>query len=154
MQVERQTLVRQVSLLESEVEAARNELQNYSANDPERYEALREILIVHSFCFHNCTKIKFFICFPSCFAEQAAKVALDSSNRWTDNIFTLQTWIKKKFPGMEGQLEGFFKQVGIEDRIYLHLGVPNNCGRLQPQEQNHRRLNLLFFPPNYAAWCG
>ncbi len=44
-------------------------------------------------------------------AEQAARVALDSANRWTDNVFTLQSWSKKKFAGMEGQLDGFFKQV-------------------------------------------
>ena len=43
--------------------------------------------------------------------EQAARVALDSANRWTDNVFTLQTWSKKKFEGMDGQLDGFFKQV-------------------------------------------
>ena len=45
------------------------------------------------------------------FAEQAAQVALDSTNRWTDNIFSLQSWANKKFSGMENQLTGFFKQV-------------------------------------------
>ena len=32
--------MRQVAAMEMEVEAARQELSNYSANDPERYEAL------------------------------------------------------------------------------------------------------------------
>ena len=45
IQVERQTLVRQTSLLEAEVQAGRSELSNYTANDPERYEALSKQLI-------------------------------------------------------------------------------------------------------------
>jgi len=82
---ERQNLVRQVSLLEAEVEANRLELSNYTANDPERYEALK----------------------------QGATVAFDSANRWTDNVFCLQTWATKKFGGMD--LRGFFKSHGVDD---------------------------------------
>jgi len=38
-------------------------------------------------------------------------VARDSANRWTDNIHTLRSWMKKKFAGMEGQVDSFFKEV-------------------------------------------
>ncbi len=82
---ERQTLVRQVSLLEAEVETNCLELSNYNANDPERFEALK----------------------------QGASVAFDSANRWTDNVFCLQSWAGKKFGGMD--LTGFFKSHGIDD---------------------------------------
>lgn len=51
------------------------------------------------------------------FAEQATTVAKDSANRWTDNIFTLQSWLKKKFVGMEHQLAEFFKQQGVDDEF-------------------------------------
>lgn len=82
---ERQALIRQVSLLEAEVETNRLELNNYNANDPERFEALK----------------------------QGASVAFDSANRWTDNVFCLQTWATKKFGGMD--LGGFFKSHGVDD---------------------------------------
>ena len=53
-------------------------------------------------------------------AEQAAVVCRDSANRWTDNVFTLQTWMRKKFPGQEGALAGFFKEQGAgEDFDYV-----------------------------------
>ena len=32
---------------------------------------------------------------------QEAKQAVDAANRWTDNIFSLQSWIKKKFPSVD-----------------------------------------------------
>lgn len=53
-------------------------------------------------------------------AEQAAVVCRDSANRWTDNVFTLQTWMRKKFPGQEAALAGFFKEQGVgEDFDYV-----------------------------------
>ena len=27
--------------------------------------------------------------------------AIEAANRWTDNIFSIQSWIKKKFPSVE-----------------------------------------------------
>ena len=30
-----------------------------------------------------------------------AKTALEAANRWTDNIFSIQSWIKKKFPSID-----------------------------------------------------
>jgi len=41
--------------------------------------------------------------------------AKESANRWTDNIFTLQDWIKKKFPSIE--LANFDKQFGIPEEL-------------------------------------
>jgi hypothetical protein len=47
--------------------------------------------------------------------EQAKRVAMDSANRWTDNILTLQSWMKKRFNGMDAQLENFFQEVGFPE---------------------------------------
>ena len=84
---ERQILVRQVSLIEAEVETNRRELSNYNANDPERFEALK----------------------------QGATVAFDSANRWTDNVFCLKSWAGKKFGGMD--LNPFFKSHGVDENF-------------------------------------
>ena len=43
------------------------------------------------------------------------KKALESANRWTDNIFNLQEWIKKKFPSIG--LETFNKQFEIPEEL-------------------------------------
>ena len=33
-------------------------------------------------------------------AQEAAQ-AVEAANRWTDNIFSIQSWIRKKFPSIE-----------------------------------------------------
>ena len=33
-------------------------------------------------------------------AKEAA-TALEAANRWTDNIFSIQSWIRKKFPAID-----------------------------------------------------
>lgn len=44
----------------------------------------------------------------------------DGANRWTDNIFSMQSWMKKKFVGMDAQMKQFFVQQGVsEDMDYL-----------------------------------
>lgn len=44
----------------------------------------------------------------------------DGANRWTDNIFSMQSWMKKKFVGMDAQVKQFFAQQGVsEDMDYL-----------------------------------
>jgi len=48
------------------------------------------------------------------------KQALEAANRWTDNLFSIQEWVKKKFPSVD-QTE-FSKQFGIpEDLDYVEL---------------------------------
>lgn len=40
---------------------------------------------------------------PAVLEEMAkeATTALEAANRWTDNIFSIQGWIKKKFPSVD-----------------------------------------------------
>ena len=50
---------------------------------------------------------------PAVLEEMAseAKTALEAANRWTDNIFSIQSWIKKKFPSIDQvPLEKNFKK--------------------------------------------
>lgn len=57
---------------------------------------------------------------PAVLEEMAseAKTALEAANRWTDNIFSIQSWIKKKFPSIDQA--GLGKQFGIpEDLDYI-----------------------------------
>jgi len=50
--------------------------------------------------------------------EVERTMALEATNRWTDNIFSLQDWIKKKFPNISQEM--FNKQFGIpEDLDYI-----------------------------------
>ncbi|GAB4816181.1 hypothetical protein N2152v2_003227 [Parachlorella kessleri] len=91
---ERQELVRQLKQLEERVAQQKAELAKYSDNDPERYEAMRE----------------------------AIHVAKDSSNRWLDNIYTLETWLKRKFEGMKEEVDNLFKESGVNDKLeYLEV---------------------------------
>merc|ERR1712240_165385 len=51
---------------------------------------------------------------------QETKDALEATNRWTDNIFSIQEWVKKKFPSIDQS--GFSKQFGIPDDLdYMEL---------------------------------
>jgi hypothetical protein len=54
-------------------------------------------------------------------AEKAKVECRDSVNRWTDNIFILKSWMKKKFTGMDKQIDGFFVQVGICFLLFTHV---------------------------------
>jgi hypothetical protein len=40
--------------------------------------------------------VKFFPCFQM--KEESVR-AVEAANRWTDNIFSVQDWVKKKYPG-------------------------------------------------------
>ena len=57
---------------------------------------------------------------PAVLEEMAAEAetALAAANRWTDNIFSIQSWIKNKFPSVDQS--AMSKQFGIpEDLDYV-----------------------------------
>jgi hypothetical protein len=43
--------------------------------------------------------------------EKMKMASRDGANRWVDNIFSMQGWMKKKFVGMEKQINQLFVQV-------------------------------------------
>jgi Leucine zipper with capping helix domain len=40
-----------------------------------------------------------------------------------DNTYNLQSWCKKRFEGMEAQLDEFFKQVRIPEILFHSVGL-------------------------------
>ena len=58
-------------------------LQEFAENDPEVLEAM---------------------------AKEATQ-AVEAANRWTDNIYSIQSWIRKKFPSVEQVSNGRVCQV-------------------------------------------
>ena len=54
--------------------------------------------------------------------QEATQIALEAGNRWVDNVWALQAWTRKKFVGMEANLNKFYKDQGIKDDFdYLTL---------------------------------
>lgn len=50
--------------------------------------------------------------------KKEVKMGVEGANRWTDNIFSLHCWVRKKFPAI--QIEDLNKQFGIpEDLDYV-----------------------------------
>ncbi|KAL4447450.1 hypothetical protein ABPG75_004669 [Micractinium tetrahymenae] len=91
---ERQQLLQEVQQLQADVEAQQQELAQYAGNDPERYDHIK----------------------------QTAKIACESANRWIDNTETLRGWLKKRFEGMNEQIDALFKENGVkEDADYYKL---------------------------------
>lgn len=57
-------------------------------------------------------------------ADQATPVAIDSANRWIDNLHALHDWLRKKFQGMDTQVTGLFKEVrGLYGLVEFGCGL-------------------------------
>ena len=65
------------------------EVQAASSCDPERYRKMKE----------------------------GATTARDSANRWIENIWALESWMKKKFSGREEELKQHFKSQGVPEDL-------------------------------------
>ncbi|KAM9330447.1 meiotic nuclear division protein 1 homolog [Gastrophryne carolinensis] len=86
---ERSALTQELSLLRQQRDQLKVELEKYKECDPDVIEEIR----------------------------QANKVAKDAANRWTDNIFSVKSWAKKKFGFEESRID---KTFGIpEDFDYI-----------------------------------
>ncbi|KAG0576568.1 hypothetical protein M758_5G084000 [Ceratodon purpureus] len=89
---ERNAALLELNAMEKKHRELQEEINKYADNDPAVYESMRN----------------------------ATRVAHESANRWTDNIFALQKWISKKFPEARDKLEELYKEVGItEDFDYV-----------------------------------
>ncbi|XP_043828477.1 meiotic nuclear division protein 1 homolog [Dromiciops gliroides] len=86
---ERASLSKELTSLRQQKEQLKAELEKYKECDPEVVEEIR----------------------------QANKVAKDAANRWTDNIFAIKSWAKRKFGFEESKID---KNFGIpEDFDYI-----------------------------------
>ena len=54
-------------------------------------------------------------------AEKLKVASRDGANRWVDNIFSMQGWMKKKFVGMEKQINQLFVQVSVDAVVVVVL---------------------------------
>ncbi|KAL8234829.1 hypothetical protein R6Q59_020929 [Mikania micrantha] len=90
----REEALSELKAIEQKYNDLKEEMVKYADNDPATFEAMKE----------------------------AIRVAIEASNRWTDNIFTLRQWCANNFPQAKEQLEHLYNEVGItEDFDYLEL---------------------------------
>ncbi|KAK4528531.1 hypothetical protein GAYE_SCF59G6475 [Galdieria yellowstonensis] len=86
---ERTQLIEQINALESQIEHVKEQLNIYKESDPEVLAEIRNV----------------------------SQIAWEAANRWTDNIFSIRSWVSSKFglPSSE-----FDKNFGIpEDLEYI-----------------------------------
>ena len=92
--------------LEHTLQDRTKQLAQYSASDPQRYEALSEAL--QSCCWTSLHSQSPEI---DAGAEEAHVVAKSAVNRWTDNLDTLHDYLKGQMAGAEDQVKQLFNQV-------------------------------------------
>eukprot|EP00887_Chlorella_sp_A99_P003227 scaffold9.g3227.t1 len=120
---ERRELAAELAGLEAEVAAQRAELAGYSENDPERYESLKK----------------------------STQIALDAANRWVDNIFCLQSWLKKQFEGSEAAVANMFKEASWaggpgREPVAFPSQEPPSSRPYQPYAAEERTVVGLHIP--------
>ncbi|XP_040554802.1 meiotic nuclear division protein 1 homolog isoform X17 [Gallus gallus] len=88
-QAERAALMKELAALQQKKEQLKAEIEKYKEYDPDVVEEMR----------------------------QTSKVAKEAANRWTDNIFAIKSWAKRKFGFEESRID---KSFGIpEDFDYI-----------------------------------
>ncbi|XP_008592733.1 PREDICTED: meiotic nuclear division protein 1 homolog, partial [Galeopterus variegatus] len=86
---ERTMLTKELSSLREQREQLKAEVEKYKECDPKVVEKIR----------------------------QESKIAKDAANRWTDNVFAIKSWAKRKFGFEENKID---KSFGIpEDFDYI-----------------------------------
>uniref|UniRef100_A0A8V0YPU9 Meiotic nuclear division protein 1 homolog n=1 Tax=Gallus gallus TaxID=9031 RepID=A0A8V0YPU9_CHICK len=86
---ERAALMKELAALQQKKEQLKAEIEKYKEYDPDVVEEMR----------------------------QTSKVAKEAANRWTDNIFAIKSWAKRKFGFEESRID---KSFGIpEDFDYI-----------------------------------
>ncbi|CAA0840491.1 Meiotic nuclear division protein 1 homolog [Striga hermonthica] len=91
---EREEALDELKAIEQKYNQLKNEIAQYSDNDPATFEA----------------------------TKKAIEVAQTAANRWTDNIFTLRQWCSNNFPQAREQLDHLYEEVGITDDFdYVEL---------------------------------
>ena len=104
--------------LEHKLQDRTKQLAQYSASDPQRYEALSEAL--QSCC---CTGTQIQPQQAVTCAEEAHVVAKSAVNRWTDNLETLHDYLKGQMAGAEDQVKQLFSQVRASAEVLCMHGT-------------------------------
>ncbi|XP_022237480.1 meiotic nuclear division protein 1 homolog isoform X2 [Limulus polyphemus] len=82
----RTKLVKELNLAEKEKEELKEEIQKYKDSDPDVLESIKK----------------------------QTEIAKEATNRWTDNVFSIKSWCKKKFSIEESVLN---KQFSIPEEL-------------------------------------
>jgi hypothetical protein len=77
----RNEIRKEIQVLQNEKANLKNELKNYESNDPQQFDKLKARTI------------------------ESKKAC----NRWIENIFSLKSWLKKKFQTTESVIDGQFE---------------------------------------------
>ncbi|XP_049932584.1 meiotic nuclear division protein 1 homolog isoform X2 [Nymphaea colorata] len=89
---ERNSALEEMKIVERKYNALKDEMELYADNDPATLDAMKS----------------------------ATEIAVSATNRWTDNIFTVQHWCSQNFPQAREQLGHLYGEVGItEDLDYI-----------------------------------
>jgi len=92
---ERQALLNKLKALEEEKSQLDNKLKKFKDSNPAEYERMKKSIIVCK------PKLDYFMmkyyCTLNVFQCYVIQVAKEAGNRWTDNIFSVKSWCKKKF---------------------------------------------------------
>ena len=86
---ERPGLVEELSRVKSELDALQARMAKFADCDPEAYVLMKE----------------------------AVPKSKEAVNRWVENIWALEGWMKKKFEGRGKEIDQFFKQCGVTDDL-------------------------------------
>ena len=84
-------------------------------------------------------------------------MALEATNRWTDNIFSLQDWIKKKFPNIsqvyneKKKTQNYFSKdpvihVCLGTHLHLLVIFQRNHKKTSETEMSGRIQGFINFP--------
>ncbi|KAJ2721482.1 Meiotic nuclear division protein 1 [Coemansia sp. Benny D115] len=107
-------LRRQISQAEAknaELEASIEQAMLGRENTDERVQLLAELAEVEAKCEGQRKELRVFEeCDPKVLGARRAEavVARDAANRWTDNVFIMQSWMREKFNIETSQFEKYF----------------------------------------------
>lgn len=82
---EREALDEKIAKLQNAIHNKKRELEAFSSNDPTRFDSLKKMKLTSK----------------------------EAANKWIDNIFAIQGWMKKTFQGMDNQIDQFLIQQGV-----------------------------------------
>ncbi|XP_013924497.1 PREDICTED: meiotic nuclear division protein 1 homolog isoform X4 [Thamnophis sirtalis] len=92
---ERAALIKELSTLQQKKDHLKTEVDKYKECDPDIVEEIR----------------------------QANKIAKEATNRWTDNIFAVKSWAKRKFGFEDNKIDKTFGQRFPTPSLCTHSGL-------------------------------
>ncbi len=86
---EREELTAKLNEVQGRVSGKKRELEKFSATDPERFETLKRLKVS----------------------------TRDGANRWVDNLFVIEKWLRTQFNMEKKTIQEFFSQQGVPKEL-------------------------------------